>query len=179
MKLNKTRRRKLIDVFILIARIGLGCLFIYSSLQKIRQPYDFLSSVYGYELVGPKLGMFVAMTLPWLELFTGVCLVGGIFISGALLTSIAMGAMFSYVIISSIHRGLDISCGCFSSSGTGKIDYLTLIRALTILVFGILAYLCLVFHRGGKECSGRRTCADQPGVSGQNGIAGGNLGFPV
>ena len=154
MKLNKTSRRKLIDVFIFIARIGLGCLFIYSSLPKIRQPYDFLSSVYEFELVEPKLGMFVAMTMPWLELFTAICLVGGIFISGALLATIAMGAMFTYVIVSAIHRGLDISCGCFGVSGTDTINYFALIRALAILTFGILAYLCLVFHRGVEECFG-------------------------
>jgi len=179
MMFNKTKRRKLIDVFIFIARIALGCLFIYSSLPKIRQPYDFLSSVYEYELVGPKLGMFVAMTMPWLELFTGVCLVGGIFISGALLTTIAMGATFSYVIVSAIRRGLDISCGCFGGSGTDTINYFTLIRASAIFTFGILAYVCLIFRRGGEERFCRSTCADQPGASGQNGNPAGNVGFPV
>ncbi|MHC4739886.1 MAG: MauE/DoxX family redox-associated membrane protein [Planctomycetota bacterium] len=64
----------------------------------MRQPYDFLSSVYSYELVGPRLGMFVVMILPGLELLVGICLVGGIFIGGALLTSAAMAAMFTFVL---------------------------------------------------------------------------------
>jgi hypothetical protein len=42
----------------------LGFMLLWSSLPKIRQPYDFLGSVYGYELVGAKLGIFVAMTIP-------------------------------------------------------------------------------------------------------------------
>lgn len=119
MKVKITTRKKLVHSFPFVVRIALGCLFIYGSLAKIRQPYDFLSSVYEYELVGPTLGLFIAMTLPWLELFTGICLVGGIFISGALLTSIAMGAMFTCVIVSAIHRGLDISCGCFGGNDNG------------------------------------------------------------
>jgi len=50
--------------FALVVRIGLGCMFLYSSLPKIRQPYDFLASVYKYELVSPKLGLLIAMVPP-------------------------------------------------------------------------------------------------------------------
>ncbi len=52
----------------------------------------FSFKLYGYELVGPKTGVFTAMTLPWLELLVGLSLVGGIFIMGALLCSVAMAA---------------------------------------------------------------------------------------
>ncbi|MFC1738396.1 MauE/DoxX family redox-associated membrane protein [Planctomycetota bacterium] len=127
----------------MLVRLALGCLFIYSSLPKIRQPYDFLSSVYSYELVGPKLGMLIAMVLPLLELFTGICLVGGIFISGALLVSIAMATMFTFVITSVLYRGLEISCGCFGPSAKGMISYATLIRACIILLFSFIALICL------------------------------------
>ena len=64
MKFDIQKTKQPISVFLFLARLGIGCMFLWSSLPKIRQPYDFLSSVYSYELVGPKLGMFVAMTLP-------------------------------------------------------------------------------------------------------------------
>ncbi|MFH1616423.1 MAG: MauE/DoxX family redox-associated membrane protein [Planctomycetota bacterium] len=66
---------KVFESFLYFVRVAIGCMFIYSSLPKIRQPYDFLASVYSYELVGPKVGMFVAMTLPFLELIVGICLI--------------------------------------------------------------------------------------------------------
>jgi uncharacterized membrane protein YphA (DoxX/SURF4 family) len=141
MKFNIRTRERLFSGFVLVVRLGLGCMFLYSSLPKIRQPYDFLSSVYNYELVGPKLGLLVAMVLPWAELFVGICLIGGIFIGGALLVSIAMGAMFSFVIASALYRGLNISCGCFSASNTEQIGYITSIRALGIMIISALAYL--------------------------------------
>jgi len=144
VKFGPLTKRRLLCGFSFVVRVGLGCLFIYSSLPKIRQPYDFLSSVYEYELVGPKLGILVAMTLPWLELLTGLCLVGGIFVGGALLASIVMAAMFTYVLASALHRGLDISCGCFGAGGD-IISYSTLIRAVVILLFSILAYIWVVF----------------------------------
>lgn len=119
-------------------------MFIYSSLQKIRQPYDFLANVYNFELVGPKLGMLTAMILPWAELLVGICLVGGIFVSGALLVSICLGAMFMFVLASALYRGLNISCGCFGSSFADTIGYSTLIRAVIIMLLSAAAYLYVV-----------------------------------
>jgi len=151
MKFDRLKKQRLFSGFILVVRLALGCIFLYSSLPKIRQPYDFLSSVYNYELVGPKLGMLTAMTLPWAELLVGVCLVGGIFVSGALLVSIAMAAMFTFVIASALYRGLEISCGCFSASGGGVIGYSTLIRACAILLFSIAAYIVVIMLRPCAE----------------------------
>jgi hypothetical protein len=125
-------------------------MFILSSLPKIRQPYVFLGSVYGYELVRPKLGVLVAMVLPWTELFTGVCLVGGLFVGGALLASLGMGVLFAFVLSSALWRQLDISCGCFSSSA-GKISYLTLIRAVVITVLSAGAYAVAIFLQPPEE----------------------------
>lgn len=139
------KKEHIISASITLVRLALGVMFIISSLPKIRQPYDFLSSVYGYELVGPKAGVFVAMLLPWTELLVGICLVGGVFVSGALLASVVMGMMFTFVIASALYRGLDISCGCFSTSSAGKISYATLVRACLILVLSTLAYAGFVF----------------------------------
>ena len=147
MKFCRSKRGQLTNGFTLVVRLALGCLFLWSSLPKIRQPYDFLSSVYNYELVGPKLGVLVAMVLPWLELLVGICLIGGIFISGALLASIGMTAMFTFVLAWSLYQGLEISCGCFSASGGGFISYSTLIRACVILLFSIVAYISIFTMR--------------------------------
>ncbi len=140
MLINKTSCRRYGPTVLLIVRYALGCLFLYSALPKIRQPYDFLSSVYQYELLGPKLGMVVAMVLPWFELLVGICLLGGIFVSGALLAVAAMGAVFTYGISMALYRGLDIACGCFGALGGDKINYLTLARAVFILLVAAGAY---------------------------------------
>ena len=144
MRINK---QKVFETFLYLTRIAIGCMFIYSSLPKIRQPYDFLASVYSYELTGPKLGMFVAMTLPWAELLAGICLIGGIFISGALLAGIVMSALFTYVLATALYQGLEITCGCFGAGATEMITYTTLIRAAVILCACGLAYLIQIFYR--------------------------------
>ena len=151
MRIKSKIWKKMLSGFSVIVRLGLGCMFIYSSLPKIRQPYDFLHDVYNYEIVGPKLGMLTAMTLPWAELLVGICLVGGIFISGALLVSIVLGAMFSIVLGWALYMGLDISCGCFSSSSAETISYMTLIRALVITLLSGIAYLTVVLLQPYKD----------------------------
>jgi len=161
MKFEQLKHRPLLRGFSFVVRIVLGCLFLYSAVAKIRQPYDFLSSVYEYELVGPKLGMFVAIMLPWLELLVGICLVGGIFVGGALLASMAMAAMFTYVLVSALYRGLDISCGCFGGD-KAVISYFTLLRAVAILVFSGAAYGCVLLFRPRSDNREPELGADAP-----------------
>jgi uncharacterized membrane protein YphA (DoxX/SURF4 family) len=143
--IRRTLARRCVPGLTVLVRLALGCLFISSSLSKIQQAYDFLHDVYNYEIVGPKLGLLVAMVLPWMELVVGVCLRGGIFISGALLVCVGMAAMFSSVIVWALYQGLDISCGCFGS-GTDKVTYLTLMRALVILLVSAAAYFGAIFY---------------------------------
>jgi len=109
IKFGGQKKLRLLPGLSFVVRLDLGCIFLYSSLPKIRQPYDFLSSVYNYELVGPKIGMLVAIVLSWLELFVGICLVGGIFVGGALLASIAMASMFTFVLASVLYRVLRLA----------------------------------------------------------------------
>jgi len=150
MKFDRGIKVRLLHVLMLVVRLGLGCLFLWSSLPKIRRPYDFLSSVYDYQLVGPKLGMLTAITLPCLELLVGLCLLGGIFVSGALLASIIMAGTFTFVLSWALFRGLEIGCGCFGA-GTEVISCSVLIRALVILLISITAYLGVVLLKGSRN----------------------------
>jgi uncharacterized membrane protein YphA (DoxX/SURF4 family) len=134
-------KHRIAEWVFLIIRLMLGVIFIISSIPKLRQPYDFLTAVYSYKLISPQIGLVVAIILPWLELFVGICLVGGIFVKGAILASVGMCAMFSFVLASALWRGLEISCGCFSSSSRNIISYWTLIRAATLLLVSISIYI--------------------------------------
>lgn len=143
-------KQNVVSGFGLIVRLALGCTFLIGALPKIRQPYDFLGDVYGYELLGPKMGMLVAMTLPWVELLVGICLLGSIFVGGALLMSAGMGAMFTFVLSWAIYHGLDISCGCFGA-GSHQIGVSTLLRAMVIMLLSLVAYGLTVFYKQDPE----------------------------
>src|SRR5438128_319167 len=93
-----------------LARVGLGILFIWAALQKLQQPYDFLSTVYSYDLVGPRLGLSIAFVLPWLELVLGISLVTAVLQRGALLLSTLLLAVFTCARFSAASRDLLIPC---------------------------------------------------------------------
>lgn len=143
-------KQNVVSGFGLIVRLALGCMFLIGAFPKIRQPYDFLGDVYEYELVGPKMGMLVAMTLPWAELLVGICLLGSIFVGGALLLSAGMGMMFTFVLSWALYHGLDISCGCFGA-GSHQIGVSTLVRAIVIMLFSLVAYGLAVFYKQDPE----------------------------
>ena len=142
--------KRALPVCVTIIRIGLGLMFLCAALPKIRQPYDFLASVYNYQLVGPTLGLVAAMMLPWIEVIIGICLLGGVLVPGALAISIALGAVFLIVTSSALYRDLSISCGCFTISGNDTINYLIPLRAIAITLAGVAAYIGTIFLQSKK-----------------------------
>lgn len=143
--LRNVKLHKTMGNISILTRVILGCLLIYSGLPKIQRPLDFLSDVYGYHLLGPTPGVVLAMTLPWLELAVGICLVGGLFVGGALLVCVGMGLTFIFAISWALYQGLDISCGCFGASQE-KISYLTLIRTCMLLFAAVFAYITFLWQ---------------------------------
>jgi len=152
MKSNLTKLH-LYKIFIFITRISFGCLFIWSGLLKIRQPYIFLSSIYDYGIVGPKVGILVAMVLPWLEVILGCCLAGGILVSGSFLTVIILFTIFTFNFATVLYQGLKISCGCFGSDSSDVITYLTLMRSCLMLAVCVIAYVLLLISHSRENNS--------------------------
>ena len=102
------------DVAALIARVVLGCWFVYSGGLKIfGTGLDrFTRDVANYRIVGPPLDVIAAFSVPWLEMIAGVCLMLGILRRGAILTIASLVAVFSVSIGWAWFHKLDISCGC-------------------------------------------------------------------
>jgi len=103
-----------------LLRLGLGALFICASLGKIMDPAGFALSIDNYRMLPEFLVALMAAVLPWLELLCGLALVFNCWTPGASLLIFAMNAIFIIAIASAMARGLDISCGCFSTSGAGS-----------------------------------------------------------
>lgn len=103
----------------LCARLIFGAIFIYASIDKILHPEPFAKAVYNYQILPHLLINPTAIVLPWLELILGVFLISGLFREGSvglvtLLLLIFLGAMAF-----NLARGLNVDCGCFSSSRSG------------------------------------------------------------
>ena len=114
----------------LFARLLIGGLFIYASVHKIFYPLDFAAAIRNYNMLPPSWSNFVALTLPWIELGAGIFLILGIQTRPSALITTGLLGIFLGALIYVFHIGLDIDCGCFSSSAssTGRVGIYHLVR---------------------------------------------------
>ena len=129
----------------LIGRILLGAIFIYAGVSKILNPDQFAQAVMNYRIVPLVSVNLFAIVLPWLELVSGILLLVGLFSGGSIVMITLLMALFLGAIGTALLRGLDISCGCFSTDGVYKITILYFIRDLVLFA---LALQVLFYNRG-------------------------------
>jgi uncharacterized membrane protein YphA (DoxX/SURF4 family) len=125
-----------------ILRLALGGVFIYASLDKIAHPAAFAQAIANYRLLPSPLVNIPAIALPWIEIIAGVLLILGVFIPGISLVFLAMLIVFLGAMYSTIVRGLDISCGCFTTAPTAeRIDFSYLLRDFLCLLAAVQVYV--------------------------------------
>lgn len=99
-----------------VLRLFIGGLFIFSSIHKIVDPFGFAVIVNRYQLTPGYLVNFVAIVMPYVELFCGLAVFFGIWRLGALFLIQVLLVFFSILIGINIIRGIEFTCGCFSNS---------------------------------------------------------------
>jgi uncharacterized membrane protein YphA (DoxX/SURF4 family) len=123
----------------LLSRLYLGGLFVYASLHKIAHPGAFAIDVATYQLLPLWSVNGFALTVPWIELLVGLCLVLGLRVRAAALVTSLLLVSFMVALGYALSRGLNLSCGCFASEGAkhDPISKLTLLRDAGWLLLGL------------------------------------------
>ena len=104
----------------LILGLIIGGIFVYASIDKILNPEAFARIIHNYRLLPPDAINGLAITLPWLELIAGIFLMLGFKYRAANLIIFLMTIVFIVALGSAYFRGINLNCGCFSSSPTTK-----------------------------------------------------------
>ena len=122
---------------LLIFRIILGLIFIYSGILKIIDVQGFSDSIFNYKLLPDLIVNILAVLLPWIELTAGLLLTLGICVKeNAFIINILL-AVFIIAITINLLRGLDINCGCFGTENGTKIGFTKLIENSILFCIGI------------------------------------------
>lgn len=132
---------------VLLARLVVGVVFIYASLDKIAHPGDFAEAIGNYHVLPWGLENLLGLTLSWLELLIGLCLIFGIMLDGAALLSAGLLMVFIVAISQALARGIDIECGCFKVSSPG--EKVGLKRIIEDLIY--LGLTCLILFRKERK----------------------------
>jgi putative oxidoreductase len=125
-----------------LLRIALGAVFIVASIDKLRDPGAFATAIANYRLLPYTVVNAIAIVLPWLEVVTGTVLILGIWIRAGTMIVLGLLFAFSIAISQALFRGLDISCGCFSTNpNAARMSWWTLIWDLVWFCWGILIWI--------------------------------------
>lgn len=139
-------------------RMVLGIVFVWASLYKIAEPREFAMSIALYDMLPLSLVNLLAITLPVVELATGVTLILGLWTRASALVVNAMLLMFigaiGYVVF--VRGKAEFGCGCFSPAAeeAGKeLATDTLWRDVAYLLVGVYV---MIFDDGAVGIDGLR-----------------------
>ncbi|MDP3283568.1 MAG: MauE/DoxX family redox-associated membrane protein [Desulfobacterales bacterium] len=153
-------RKKISMVLYHGARIALGIVFVYASYDKILHPAAFANIIHNYQILPDELINLSAIFLPWLELTIGSFLIIGVWLPGSVFIGDILLIIFFCALIYNKARGLDISCGCFSTSeGESPESTLYLLRDLSFVVIAVYLFFKVFFisDSAGQKSPSRRT----------------------
>ena len=116
------KRKNLSRLFYHVIRVILGVIFIYASYDKILHPKAFAEVVYNYQILPDKLINLTAIFLPWFEIMIGVFLIVGFWMPGTVIWCNTLLVIYIGALGFNLARGLDINCGCFSTTKGGSVS---------------------------------------------------------
>jgi cobalt-zinc-cadmium efflux system protein len=100
-------------------RLILGAVFVFASADKILHPAAFAQLIANYQILPGALINICAIVLPWVELLLGCFLVFGVWLPGAVALLNLLLISFFGSLIFNLARGLNVHCGCFTTSTQG------------------------------------------------------------
>jgi glucan phosphoethanolaminetransferase (alkaline phosphatase superfamily) len=121
--------------------------FIIAGVGKILHPAAFAQAIYNYQICPDVLIHLTAIIFPWLELLLGILLIAGWWLPGATVLVNLLLLAFYAALVFNVARGLDIHCGCFTTSteGTPATTWY-LIRDTIFLALGCFLTFKVIFR---------------------------------
>lgn len=121
--------------------LAFGGIFVYAGALKLIDPSRFLIDIHSFDLVPDPYAAWLALLLPWIEVFGGLAVIVGFWRRGGLfLLNLSLIAFFIAIAMAK-SRGLNIHCGCFGGED-GTSDYIELfVRDGVLLAVGIVLHL--------------------------------------
>jgi cobalt-zinc-cadmium efflux system protein len=133
-------------------RLVVGVVFIAASIDKILHPAAFAQMIYNYQILPDAFINVTAIVLPWVELVLGSLLVLGLWFPGTVVLANLLLLAFFGSLLFNLARGLDIHCGCFSTSTQGNpLTTWYIVRDAVFLLLGGYLFYGAFLMRHRKE----------------------------
>ncbi len=106
--------------FIFLLRLIIGGTFVYAAWDKALYPDQFARIIYNYHMVPGQIINLFALFLPWLELLAGVMIIIGYWEKAATVILGGLLVVFIIALTNALIKGVNIECGCFSTTSRAK-----------------------------------------------------------
>lgn len=129
-------------VFLRLAGLAVGGVFVYASWDKITQADRFADIVHDYDMLPLVFVNAFALMMPWAELVVGATLIVGVWRRASGLLATALTVSFMVAIAQAEVRGLEIECGCFDVSGMSgtEASWDLFLRDIPLLLGSVLVW---------------------------------------
>lgn len=141
---------------LLVLRVALALLFLYSGIAKLFDPQELLFAVKGFEILPAEPDLLIVVstyTVPIAEVLCAVLLLIGLWSRASALLLGVMLIVFKIAIVSVLLRGISVDCGCFGKWMPAEVSWMMLLRNLVIL---LPAVFIVIFGGGLFAADGRR-----------------------
>ena len=129
----------------------LGGVFVYAAHAKVLDPRPLVTIIWNYRILPPGPVNLLAIYMPWMELVVGLGLITGFKRRAASLWASLLLLAFMFGLTVNAFRGVNVACGCFSTSATETHNpWLLVLRDLPMLA----AALCMLLLPPRRPASG-------------------------
>lgn len=143
---------------ILTLQTILGIIFIFSGITKAIDITKFAEALANFRLLNDNLINVIKYALPIIEILLGIFIIFNFYSS--LPSSIAslVLSFFTALIVAKLFEGEQISCGCFGALSSDRLDILSVVRNLILILIGIIvsAYYGIINDETKKELLNRK-----------------------
>ncbi|MDY6912163.1 MAG: MauE/DoxX family redox-associated membrane protein [Chloroflexota bacterium] len=125
-----------------VLRLALGGVLATAGVIKLSQNDELLEAIEEHEILPSLLEVWLAASLPWIELIVAALLFIGLFKRLGAVVSFLLALMFIIANGVALNHGLDYGCGCFGDLLRFDHD-----EALMIDIFMMLAAVQIVLQK--------------------------------
>lgn len=129
--------------FLFALRLIIGGIFVFASIDKLMNQEGFSRAIYNYKFFPDIFINISAIIIPYIELFSGLLLILGIFKRGSSFIIMSLLIVFIISLTQAYFKGLDINCGCFSLETVGQKSDI-LLRIIEDIIFLIITILIFI-----------------------------------
>lgn len=149
-----------VSLLALLVRVGLGGLFLWTGLDKALDPAAFAVNIKDYGILQSPWVEYASLSIPWLEILGGLCLLLGLFlrVAGGLVSFLLL--LFIAALVVNWGKVLPSGCGCFPwESEPVQVGPVQVLRDGALFVLALLVTLAgrspfsldAVLRRSGRD----------------------------